>query len=223
MKKLFKRIEDIYNQNPWQAAFFYPIVLYLIISGFFGYFENLLLILTISPIFLIPIWVLIGLVVSKKKYPYVFSLIFIGLFLFGKFCLESFLYISASNATATNHSNAVTFMQEKVSECLLGNDTIKLMSNQSNEEYSFECSFIQSADAYHVRSAFKDHFIALNLRNPFTQSINPFKRSKFATAEEAISCNDAKLGNLNLSVSGNEIVVISKKRTSCLKTFIKFE
>ena len=87
-------IKNIYNNSPWHASFTYPI-LYILISailvGILGavsaslnfeytFLLNMALIFMFSIYFVPPIWVFVGLILSKKKKPYILSLI-IGLVL----------------------------------------------------------------------------------------------------------------------------------------------
>ena len=90
-KNFWVRIKNIYNNSPWHASFTYPI-LYIFIASILGgviaaiaasqKFERDFLIyislIFMSSIYLTPIWVFIGLIVSKRKKPYILSLI-IGL------------------------------------------------------------------------------------------------------------------------------------------------
>ena len=106
MKKILSSIKDLYNESPWHASFTYPI-LYIFIANILGgiiaaisasrdfqetFLINISLIFFLS-IYLTPLWVFVGLIVSKRKKPYLLSLIiglgllFIFLFLahyFGK-------------------------------------------------------------------------------------------------------------------------------------------
>jgi len=84
-------IKNIYNNSPWHASFTYPI-LYIFIANILGGiiaaisasgdFENTFLInmalIFMLSMYLTPIWVFVGLIVSKRKKPYILSLI-IGL------------------------------------------------------------------------------------------------------------------------------------------------
>ena len=84
-------IKNIYNNSPWHASFTYPI-LYIFIANILGGiiaaisasgdFENTFLInmalIFMLSMYLTPIWVLVGLIVSRRKKPYILSLI-IGL------------------------------------------------------------------------------------------------------------------------------------------------
>tara|TARA_Y100000816_G_C25857721_1_gene447915 strand:+ start:73 stop:408 length:336 start_codon:yes stop_codon:yes gene_type:complete len=91
MKKIWNSINTLYNASPWHASFTYPI-LYIFIANILGgiiaavsanrdfqdtFLINISLIFFLS-IYLTPIWVFIGLIVSKRKKPYILSLI-IGL------------------------------------------------------------------------------------------------------------------------------------------------
>ena len=84
-------IKNIYNNSPWHASFTYPI-LYIFIANILGaiiaaisangdfentFLLNMALIFMLS-MYLTPIWVFVGLIVSKRKKPYILSLI-IGL------------------------------------------------------------------------------------------------------------------------------------------------
>ena len=94
MKKIWNSIKNLYNDSPWHASFTYPI-LYIFIANILGsliavlsvsrdfqdtFLINISLIFMLS-IYLTPIWVFVGLIVSKRKKPYILSLI-IGLGLF---------------------------------------------------------------------------------------------------------------------------------------------
>ena len=91
MKKILSSIKDLYNDSPWHASFTYPI-LYIFIANILGaiiaaisssrdfqdtFLIHISLIFFLS-IYLTPIWVFVGLIVSKRKKPYILSLI-IGL------------------------------------------------------------------------------------------------------------------------------------------------
>ena len=91
MNKILNSIKSLYNDSPWHASFTYPI-LYIFIANILGaiiaaisasrdfqetFLINISLIFFLS-IYLTPLWVFVGLIVSKRKKPYVLSLI-IGL------------------------------------------------------------------------------------------------------------------------------------------------
>ena len=88
---VWTNIKNIYNNSPWHASFTYPI-LYIFVVNILGgiiaaisasrdFQDNFLLYISLIfflSIYLTPIWVFVGLIVSKRKKPYVLSLI-IGL------------------------------------------------------------------------------------------------------------------------------------------------
>ncbi len=89
--EIWKKVKNIFNNNPWHAAFTYPISYIFIAYVLVGIFGAVSAILNFEYTFLIyisiflmfstyltPIWVFVGLIVSNKKKPYVLSLI-IGL------------------------------------------------------------------------------------------------------------------------------------------------
>ena len=91
MKKIWNSIKNLYNDSPWHASFTYPI-LYIFIANILGgliaalsasgdFQDNSLIYISLIfmlSIYLTPIWVFVGLIVSKRKKPYILSLI-IGL------------------------------------------------------------------------------------------------------------------------------------------------
>ena len=91
MKKIWNSLNTLYNDSPWHASFTYPI-LYIFIANILGaiiaaisasrdFQDNFLLYISLIfflSIYLTPIWVFVGLIVSKRKKPYILSLI-IGL------------------------------------------------------------------------------------------------------------------------------------------------
>ena len=98
-------LKNIYNNSPWHASFTYPI-LYIFISailvGILGavsaslnfeytFLLNMALIFMFSIYFVPPIWVFVGLILSKKKKPYILSLI-IGLGLLSILLLFAQIY-----------------------------------------------------------------------------------------------------------------------------------
>ena len=78
----WQRIRNIYNDSPWHAAFTYPIAYIIIALVLFGIFLSIgneyIGVFFYASVLLTPIWVLIGIIISKKRLPYLLSLI-IGL------------------------------------------------------------------------------------------------------------------------------------------------
>ena len=88
----WEKIKNIFNNSPWHAAFTYPIayiIMMPILAGALWTINNeggplvKVGVSLIFSIFLTPIWVLAGLFISKKKTPYILSLVIgFGLFFF---------------------------------------------------------------------------------------------------------------------------------------------
>ena len=76
------KVRNIYNNSPWHVAFTHPIAYIIIELVLFGIFLSIDIIAIgmffYASVLLTPIWVFIGLIISKKKLPYLLSLI-IGL------------------------------------------------------------------------------------------------------------------------------------------------
>ena len=104
-KGIWSIIRNTYNNSPWHASFTYPI-LYIFITailvGILGavsaslnfeytFLLNMVLIFMLSIYFVPPIWVFVGLIVSKRKKPYILSLI-IGLGLLSILLLFAQIY-----------------------------------------------------------------------------------------------------------------------------------
>ena len=103
-KNIWTSIKNVYNNSPWHASFTYPI-LYIFIANILGGiiaaisangdFENTFLLyvalIFMLSMYLTPIWVFVGLIVSKRKKPYILSLI-IGLGLLFIFLLFAQIY-----------------------------------------------------------------------------------------------------------------------------------
>lgn len=88
----WEKIKNIFNNSPWHAAFTYPIayiIMMPILAGALWTINNEggplveVGVSLIFSIFLTPIWVFAGLFISKKKTPYILSLVIgFGLFFF---------------------------------------------------------------------------------------------------------------------------------------------
>ena len=90
-RNIWTSIKNIYNNSPWHSSFTYPILYIFIVNilggiiafiSASGDFENTFLLnmalFFMFSMYLTPIWVFVGLIVSKRKKPYILSLI-IGL------------------------------------------------------------------------------------------------------------------------------------------------
>ena len=88
-------MKKILSKHPWKCAFFpyvvIPIIfifLFILPSGpvFDNYIGVILLLINLIIIILFPIWLIFGLVVSKKKLPYILSILIVLLII-------TFIYI----------------------------------------------------------------------------------------------------------------------------------
>ena len=103
-RNIWTSIKNIYNNSPWHSSFTYPI-LYIFVANILGGIiaaisvsgdsENTFLIymalIFMLSMYLTPIWVFVGLIVSKRKKPYILSLI-IGLGLLSILLLFAQIY-----------------------------------------------------------------------------------------------------------------------------------
>ena len=76
----WQKVRNIYNDSPWHAAFTYPIayiILWTVVLTIFVSINVLDIIgyTLMIAIFIAPIWVLIGLIIAKKRLPYLLSLL----------------------------------------------------------------------------------------------------------------------------------------------------
>jgi len=105
MKKIFKRIKDIYINRPWIAAFLCPFVI-AIIGGLplsmwdllyqtniqkYDFYENVWIILSLLgkgwTLIMPLVWLFVGLFISKRKLPYILSLLLILFFVISHYSM----------------------------------------------------------------------------------------------------------------------------------------
>ena len=103
-RNIWTSIKNIYNNSPWHSSFTYPILYIFIVNilgGIIAFisairdFQDTFLIyislIVMLSMYLTPIWVFVGLIVSKRKKPYILSLI-IGLGLLSILLLFAQIY-----------------------------------------------------------------------------------------------------------------------------------
>jgi len=201
------RIKNIYNESPVHAAFSYPFVFtfFLIVfsviielsfeklgfnpRNFISYFLGTLF-------FLIPIWVLTGLFVSKRKIPFLLSIIIGSAIIYiPHFIQEGYANAARKAATKTIHAQTLKTIGANIRACMINDD-----------EYSpdLDCSDYNS-------SKIIDFIITKNLdRNPFNTTYNAVRPS-------ASNTNDDDVGYVSLSSSGSNIIIKSCNKTPCKK------
>ena len=195
---IWTRIKNIYNDSPWHAAFTYPIiyVVFLILLLFVPYTPIIGLILIF--ILLAPLWVFLGLFISKKKTPFVLSL-FTGLIvvpmLIATFAFQGFEGSAKTNATKTMHAQTVKYISAEIQKCKIGES--KFMSNNQ------DCP----------ATALK----AINGAVATMTDVNPFESEKLSIRLSNSNTTDEDVGFINLSASGSNIIIKTCIKTPCKK------
>ena len=197
---IWTRIKNIYNNSPWHAAFTYPIiyVIFFISLLFIPYESNIGLIFIF--ILLAPLWVFLGIFISKKKTPFVLSL-FTGLIIvptvIATFAFQGFTGSAKTSATKTIHAQTVKYISGELDKCNLNGTSI--MNN------TVMCSEINSTNVIQA---------ALNLlkdKNPHNPNFPKAARSSDSNTK------DEDVGYVNLSSSGSNIIIKSCNKTPCKK------
>lgn len=197
---IWTRIKNIYNNSPWHAAFTYPIiyVIFFISLLFIPYESNIGLIFIF--ILLAPLWVFLGIFISKKKTPFVLSL-FTGLIIvptvIATFAFQGFTGSAKTSATKTIHAQTVKYISGELDKCNLNGTSI--MNN------TVMCSEINSTNVIQA---------SLNLlkdKNPHNPNFPKAARSSDSNTK------DEDVGYVNLSSSGSNIIIKSCNKTPCKK------
>ena len=208
-KGFWTRIKNIYDNSPGHAAFTYPIA-YIILAPILGgvilgiFVNNFILEIAAGIImlstFLAPIWVLTGLIVSKKKLPYILSLI-VG---FGLLCFIFYMSLmilpgdhgsAQSKASLAIHSRTVKYIAAEIKKCDLGDD--KFMGTS------------QDCPATTLK--------AINGAVATTDDKNPYYNAELAVRISNNYLNDKDAGFVNLDISGSNIIITTCYRTPCKK------
>lgn len=190
---IWTKIKNVLNNSPWHSAFTYPIIFIIICFSLFGVFlskelENIGLFFLML-FYLTPLWVLFGLIVSRRRLPYLLSLI-IGLgipIIFSMILYNDFTGSAKKNAIKTMHAQAVKYISAEIQKCKTGES--KFMSN------SQDCP----------ATAAKAVMGAVNIMT----DLNPFDTSKKAVREFNNNNDDKDVGFISLSVSGSSVVIRS--------------
>ena len=204
---IWTRIKNIFNNSPWHAAFSYPfvflfffIIITILIEYLFEYlgFNELLVTIYLGKIiFLIPIWILIGLIVSKRRFPYVVTLfIFVGLPLLGMLATSGYEKAAKVSATKTIYVQTVKYISGELNKC--NQNETSIMNN------TLVCSEINSKNV--IQAA----LILLKDKNPFDHVKNSVRQADSNT-------NDEDVGYVSLSSSGSNIIIKSCNKIPCKK------
>mgnify|MGYP001162329798 CR=1 FL=1 len=204
---IWTKIKNIYNENSFNAAFSYPIlaiILAPILLALIGYLsggnESLLLggFLFMTGVYvLVPTWVLIGLIVSKKKLPYTLSLIIGFGLLYFLFNFADHTSKSAyTSAVKSIHAQTVRYISRELDKCRLGDDTA--MNSLLN------CS------KYNAETVMVAILKTILDKNPYNTTYNAVRSS-------SNNINDDDVGYVSLSSSGSNIIIKSCNKTPCKK------
>jgi type IV pilus assembly protein PilA len=197
----WRKIKNIYDYSPWHAAFTYPIAYIIIALVLFGIFLSIgneyIGVFFYASILLIPIWVLIGLIISKRRLPYLLSLI-IGLVIpaiIGVVAYNEFTRPAKVNATKTIHAQTVKYISAEIQKCKLGDS--KFMNNNQ------DCPATASKAIIGAVATMTD--------------VNPYDSSKLSIRTSNSITNDEDVGYISLSASGSDIIIKSCNKTPCNK------
>ena len=190
---IWTKIKNVLNNSPWHSAFTYPIaymvVTLLICVGFFSIELENLGVFFVLLFYLTPLWVIFGLIISKRRLPYLLSLI-IGLVIPITIAMVAYNgYTSAAkkNAIKTIHAQAVKYISAEIQKCKTGES--KFMSN------SQDCPATATKAVMGAVASMTDK--------------NPFDTSKNAVREFNDNKDDKDVGFISLSVSGSSVVIRS--------------
>ena len=199
---IWTRIKNIYDNSPWHSAFTYPILFLIICICLFGGFlsiglENIGFFFLIL-FYLTPLWVLLGLIVSKRRLPYLLSLI-IGLAIpitIGMVAYNGYTASAKKNATKTIHTQTIKYIKSEYDKCRNGETLI--MNN------TLKCSDMDS------KSLIQATLNASPNNNPYHNTDNAVRSSNNNTTDEDV-------GYVSLSASGSNIIIKTCIKTPCKK------
>ena len=199
---IWARIRNIYNDSPWHAAFTYPIAYIILWTVVFTIFvsinvPDIIGYTLMIAIFIAPIWVLIGLIIAKKRLPYLLSLL-IGLvapMFIATFAYQGSTGPAKTNAAKTIHAQTVKYISAEIQKCKSGEN--KFMSNNQ------DCP----------ATALK----AINGAVATMTDKNPFDPAKLSIRTSNSNTNDEDVGYISLSASGSDIIIKSCIKKPCNK------
>lgn len=210
---LWAKIKSLFDNSPWHCAFTYPIlyILGITISSSFllnsnysnnneepGLLFNIGVFMMVT-IYLTPIWVLIGLIISKRRLPYILSLI-IGLVIpsiIFVVAYNSFTASAKASATKSIQAEVIKFVNSELEKCRSG-EKIIIFNKLTCSEKTNQAIVTAAVSALTV---FK----------------NPYITSEVAVTNGGNNTADSDVGYIRLIPSVKEIIVKSCFRTPCKK------
>jgi hypothetical protein len=204
---IWSRVKNIYNESPVHAAFSYPFVFtfFLIVfaviievsfeklgfnpRNFVSYFLGTLF-------FLIPIWVLTGLFVSKKKIPFLLSIIIGSAIIYiPQFIQEGYANAARKAATKTLHAQTIKYISAEIQKCKSGE--------------SFFMNNTQKCPATAAKA------VSGSIETMLDK--NPFYTTNKSVRLSDINKNNEDVGYVSLSHSGSIIFIKTCIDTPCAK------
>ena len=209
---IWVRIKNYYNNSPWNAAFTLPILVLIIcpilILAIITGLESIVdtdgfifgVLFVFLPYVLVPIWVFAGLIVSKKKLPYILSLIIgFGLLFFLFYIGPMIFAVDSVNAksvvTKTINAQTIKYISAEIQRCKLGDS--KFMNNN------------QDCPATVLK--------AINGAVATMTHVNPYDTAKLSIRLSNSNTNDEDVGYVSLSGSGSDIIIKTCNKTPCKK------
>jgi len=197
----WEKIKNALNNSPWHSAFTYPILFLTICFSLSLVFFNKDLenigVFFLILFFLTPLWVLFGLIVSKRRLPYLLSLI-IGLAIpmtIGIMVYNGVVNSAKKMSIKSMHYQARKNIVAEIQKCNIGES--KFMSN------SQDCP---ATAVKTVRGAVN----TMNDKNPYDTSRKAVRESNSYTKNEDV-------GYISLSASGSSVLINTCVNTPCKK------
>ena len=134
IKNFWNRIKIFFDNNPVHAAYSVPFVTIFFFSIFIFILEIILEKLSLDQepltyfyviLYFVPIWILAGIFISKKKLRYLFIL-FIGYgmpVILSYYIYNGFTQSARENSTKTIHKRAVEYISSEIKKCNFGKST----------------------------------------------------------------------------------------------------
>ena len=204
---IWSRVKNIYNESPVHAAFSYPFVFTFFLMVFAVIIEVSFEKLGFNPrnfvsyflgtlFFLIPIWVLTGLFVSKKKIPFLLSIIIGSAIIYiPQFIQEGYANAARKAATKTLHAQTIKYISAEIQKCKSGE--------------SFFMNNTQKCPATAAKA------VSGSIETMLDK--NPFYTTNKSVRLSDINKNNEDVGYVSLSHSGSIIFIKTCIDTPCKK------
>ena len=203
-----EKIREAIDHHPWRCAFFYPCFFTIIVTFSTSLLSEVFEELVILYLFVLlpPLWILYGLIVSKRRLPYAIMLIiFIGIPLTMMVAREGYESSAKINHTKVLHSQIVEYITQELQKCnsvetSIMEDQLSCVSITPEKTISALLNVNKIAE-----------YVELNkYKNAYKHEAKPLRNSNSNT-------NDEDVGYVNLSASGTNIIIKTCFKTPCNK------